>query len=142
MTGKEAGFYAEAKNSMARPKFKTLDDWLDTRLKDPEFAVEFLKAHLESEEGESYESALMEALREIARVHGITRIAERADLSRNSLYKILSADGNPSLRTFTGVLSALGIRLSFEKAPPVKAVRRKKLLTRARKVAAKKAAAK
>jgi probable addiction module antidote protein len=44
-------------------------------------------------------------------------IARKAGLGRESLYKALSAEGNPEFATVLRVLSALGIRLS---ATPVR----------------------
>jgi probable addiction module antidote protein len=49
-----------------------------------------------------------------AKVRGMTRIAEHAGLSRMSLYKALSGDGNPEFETIIRVLSALGLRLRVE----------------------------
>ena len=52
------------------------------------------------------------ALGNIARSQGMTEIAKEAGLSRSSLYKALSPDGNPEFATVAGVLKALGLRLS------------------------------
>ena len=49
-----------------------------------------------------------------AKARGMTRIAEHAGLSRISLYKALSGDGNPEFETIIRVLSALGLRLRAE----------------------------
>ena len=51
------------------------------------------------------------ALGDIARSRGMTAIAARAGLGRESLYKALSGDGNPGLATVLGVMNALGLRL-------------------------------
>jgi probable addiction module antidote protein len=52
------------------------------------------------------------ALGNVARSQGMTEIAQEAGLSRSSLYKALSPDGNPEFATVAGVLKALGLRLS------------------------------
>jgi probable addiction module antidote protein len=49
-----------------------------------------------------------------AKARGMTRIAEHVGLSRMSLYKALSGDGNPEFETIIRVLSALGLRLRAE----------------------------
>lgn len=49
-----------------------------------------------------------------ARSEGMGRVAARAGVNRQALYASLSEDGNPTLATLLGVLSALGIRLRVE----------------------------
>ena len=46
----------------------------------------------------------------------MTQVARDAGLSRDSLYRALSADGNPSLATVLKVIRALGLRLHAEAA--------------------------
>lgn len=48
----------------------------------------------------------------IARAKGMTEVARQAGLSRESLYRALSEDGNPGLDTLLRVTRALGIELS------------------------------
>jgi probable addiction module antidote protein len=48
---------------------------------------------------------------EIARAKGMSQVARDAGLSRESLYKALSEDGNPSFATVLKVARALGVRL-------------------------------
>jgi probable addiction module antidote protein len=52
------------------------------------------------------------ALGVAARARGMSQIARDTGLSRESLYRALSADGNPELATVLKVLKALGVRLS------------------------------
>jgi probable addiction module antidote protein len=49
-----------------------------------------------------------------AKARGMTQIADSAGLSRESLYKALSGDGNPQFETIMRVLTALGLRLRAE----------------------------
>ena len=51
------------------------------------------------------------ALGDVARARGMTQIAERAGVGRESLYKSLSAEGNPQFGTIMDVLGALGLKL-------------------------------
>ncbi len=51
------------------------------------------------------------ALGDIARAKGMTEIARRTGLGRESLYKALSAHGNPEFATVIRVLNALGMKL-------------------------------
>ena len=41
-------------------------------------------------------------------------IAEKAHLNATQLYRTLSAEGNPELRSLTAVLKAMGMRLAVE----------------------------
>ncbi|HEV7691738.1 MAG TPA: addiction module antidote protein [Hyphomonadaceae bacterium] len=56
------------------------------------------------------------ALGVVARARGMTAIANEAGLTRESLYKALSADGNPEFATVLAVLRALKLRLSVAAA--------------------------
>lgn len=57
------------------------------------------------------------ALRAIAEAYGgLGKIAQEAGISRESLYRALSPDGNPTLKTLIAVLKTVGMRLSVEAA--------------------------
>ena len=56
------------------------------------------------------------ALGTVSRAHGMTDVAKATGLGRESLYKALSAAGNPELATVLKVVAALGLRLSVERA--------------------------
>ena len=55
---------------------------------------------------------LMAALGDIARAKGMTNIARETGLGRESLYKSLSADGNPSFATVQKVMTGLGLKFN------------------------------
>lgn len=52
----------------------------------------------------------------IARAKGMSQVARDAGLSRESLYKALGENGNPSFATILKVARALGVRLHAEPA--------------------------
>ena len=54
------------------------------------------------------------ALRHVAAAHGIGSVARQSDLGRESLYRTLSAKGNPRLETLLRLLDTVGLRLSVE----------------------------
>lgn len=86
-------------------------------LRDPNYAAEYLNVHLAKDDGDTEDDAeqlFLIALRNVARAHGIAAIAERTDLGRESLYKSLSADGNPKLATLRAVLEAMGLQLNIQ----------------------------
>ena len=57
---------------------------------------------------------IADALGVVARAHGMAAVAAASGLGRESLYKTLSADGNPELATILKVLKAIGLRLTVE----------------------------
>lgn len=84
-------------------------------LRDPEVAAEYLSEALE--DGDA--SVILMALRNIAEAQedGITGLAVRSHLGRESMYKMLSATGNPKLSSFTKILQGLGLKLKVERDP-------------------------
>ncbi|HTR23737.1 MAG TPA: addiction module antidote protein [Terriglobales bacterium] len=56
------------------------------------------------------------ALGDIARAKGMTNIARATGMSRESLYKALSPDGNPEMATFLKVIRAFGLQLHTSEA--------------------------
>jgi probable addiction module antidote protein len=91
------------------------DDQMIRQLRsDPEFAAEYLRAALEDHDEPR---VLLVALRRIAEARGgVARIAKAAGVERESLYRALSANGNPRLSTLTAVTKALGLKLTIEAA--------------------------
>ena len=61
---------------------------------------------------------LVDAIGVVARAKGMTEIARKSGLSRESLYKALRRDGNPEFATVMKVIDAMGLRLAVE-APKV-----------------------
>jgi len=72
---------------------------------------EDMAAYLEAALDENDPAVVAAALGDIARAKGMTKVAREAGLGRESLYKSLSADGNPELATVMKVVSALGMSL-------------------------------
>jgi probable addiction module antidote protein len=57
------------------------------------------------------------ALRRVAEARGgIAKVAKAAGIERESLYRALSARGNPRLSTLVAVTKALGLKLTVEAA--------------------------
>ena len=60
---------------------------------------------------------LMLALRRLSEAFGgVPSLAQQAGLNPTTLYRTLSADGNPELRTLRALLRAMGLRLSVSVA--------------------------
>lgn len=56
------------------------------------------------------------ALGVVARAKGMSQLARDTGLGRESLYKALSGEGNPSFATILKVLHALGVKLHADAA--------------------------
>ena len=85
-----------------------------TRIWDPAEHLttdEDMAAYLEAALQEGDAALIAAALGDIARAKGMSQIARDAGLGRESLYKALSADGNPEFATIMKVVSALGLQL-------------------------------
>jgi probable addiction module antidote protein len=79
------------------------------RLRDPEYAAEYLAQVL----AEKDSAAFLIALRDVVEARGgVGALAGRVGLKRPSLYKILSANGNPTLETLQEILKPFGLRVS------------------------------
>ena len=98
----------------ARPKTKTTTYDVAEHLRTPEEMAAYLDAWLE--EAPEDASGIARALGDIARAKGMSQVAKDAGLSRESLYRALSADGNPSFATVLKVARALGVRLHAQAA--------------------------
>jgi len=55
---------------------------------------------------------IKKALGDVARARGMTAIAREAGVTRETLYKALSEDGDPRMSTLMGVMRALGVKLN------------------------------
>jgi probable addiction module antidote protein len=74
-------------------------------------------AYLNEVLAEGDPSAVMAALGTVARARGMAKLARSTGLGRESLYKALSSDGNPSFRTVLNVAAALGYRFTVSAVP-------------------------
>ena len=95
---------------------KEFNEYLIEKLKDPKRAVGYLNAVLEDCKDGSKESQqlLLLAFKAVAEAQGgMTEMAKRAALSRESLYKALSKQGNPKLTTLTALVGAMGFELKL-----------------------------
>ena len=82
---------------------------------DRELAVEYLKVAMASLDDPRDRAAGLLALRTVAEAYGgLGAVAAEAGISREALYRALSAKGNPTLKTILAVLKAMGMRLSVE----------------------------
>jgi probable addiction module antidote protein len=98
------------------PRGRTLREYTEQYFKDhPEEIDDFLKESFEEYAKDGDSAALLSQLRTIARVKGITNIAESVGLSRQGLQKALSAKGNPRLDNISAIMAAMGYHLMPQK---------------------------
>ncbi len=98
----------------ASAKTKTVAYDVAAQLRTPEEMAAYLDAWLTEAPDDA--SGIARALGDIARAKGMSQVARDAGLSRESLYKALGEDGNPSFATILKVARALGVRLHAEAA--------------------------
>lgn len=92
---------------------------VETKLWDPAERLtspDAIAAYLEAVFEDGDPSLIAAALGDIARAKGMTEIAKAAGVTRDTLYKSLTKDGDPRLSTFLGVTKALGLKIQLEAA--------------------------
>ena len=94
-------------------RYRSHDEYLNKTLKDPKEAALYLNAAVE----ENDPKLIIAALAQVAKAHGVSKMAKKVSLSRMGLYKTLSKRGNPEFKTFMGILNASGLRMSFSPRP-------------------------
>ncbi len=94
---------------MTKPSI-TYDIGLHEDLRDPVEAAEYLNAALE----DGAQDVFLMALRDVAKAHGLTRLARETALNRENMYRILSEEGNPQLSSLKALLDSLELKLSIE----------------------------
>jgi probable addiction module antidote protein len=92
---------------------KNYQDSLLESLTDASEAAAYLNAALEDGDNEVF----LLALRNVAdaRLGGMSKLANATGLNRESLYRMLSDNGNPELNSLSRLLQALGLKLAVEK---------------------------
>ena len=94
-----------------------------SHLRTPEEMAAYLEASIEEADGDA--AFIAKALGDIARAKGMSQVACDAGLSRESLYKALSGERNPTLDTVLRVVGALGLKLRAEAVPEPDAAARR-----------------
>jgi probable addiction module antidote protein len=79
----------------------------------PEAIAEYLNAVAELNDPATFVAAVGHA----ARAHGMTELAARAGVGRESLYKSLAPSTHPRFETIAKVLGAMGVQMTFQPTP-------------------------
>ena len=94
-------------------KLCKFEDHLQEKLRDTEFAVAYVETALEDGGIEEF----LYALREVAVAQGgMQKVASDSQRGRESLYKSLSIQGNPRVKTLDDILHALGMKIAVTRA--------------------------
>lgn len=100
------------RKSKAIRKTKTFPYDVAEQLRTPDERAAYLDAWLSEAPDDA--AGIARALGDIARSKGMSSVARDTGLSRESLYKALSKEGNPSFATILKVAKAIGVRLHAE----------------------------
>lgn len=88
--------------------FREFTDVLREELQDPAFAASYLNKALNSGD----RGIFLLALRDVIDARGtIKGFAEKADIPRPSIYRMLSEEGNPTMETITVIFEAIGFKM-------------------------------
>jgi len=106
--------------SMNKKKKITLRSWDEVAVEllenDPEYMQSYFEFSVKEFKKDGDEKVFLTALRHItlAQKGGFAALAKETGFSRETLYKTLSAKGNPTFYTLKRILEALGCTLSFQ----------------------------
>ena len=81
-------------------------------LKTPEARAAYIEAAIE----ENDPDFLTVALGDVAKAEGMTKVARKAKVTRENLYRAFAPGGNPTMATVMRVLDALGLRMCVSPA--------------------------
>lgn len=95
---------------------RSYDEWVIESLKDDGRAqAEYVQATIEENRG--FPKAILVALRHVAEARGFKAFAEETKLNRETLYKTLTEDGNPTLESLSKMLDVLGLDIAVKPKP-------------------------
>jgi len=104
--------------SVAEKMSEITTNWSDdlhSRLKDKQYAIGFLKANLDEYEHDGDLGAFLSAIRHVAKAQGkINELADEMGVDRSTVYRALSKNGNPTIKTLNAALYCLGFKVAVD----------------------------
>lgn len=96
--------------------YRTLDETEEVYYRNhPEEIDGYLSIAFEEYAKDSCTAALLSQLRMIARVKGISALAQETGITRNGIQKALSEEGNPRFESINAIMNAMGYCLAPQK---------------------------
>jgi probable addiction module antidote protein len=86
--------------------------WLLGKLSDRVHAANFLNAALQDSS-----ELFLACVKDVIEAGTVSEVAQKAGVTRESIYRSFSATGNPTFETLTSVLAALGLKLQITAVP-------------------------
>jgi probable addiction module antidote protein len=83
---------------------------LSEKLRDPEFASAYIMSAIVDNDF----SFLPVALGDVAKAHGVSKLAEETGINRRTLYKVFDEKGHPSFDLVTQIMQALGMEIQVK----------------------------
>jgi HTH-type transcriptional regulator / antitoxin HigA len=100
-------------------RLRTLDEFTEQYFRDhPEEIDDYLIEVFQDFAEDNDTGALLASLRVIARVRGVSEIAEQVGMTRQGLQKALSEDGNPRLGNVASIMKVMGYSLVPQRLSP------------------------
>ena len=99
----------------AKAKSKNLEfgTLVKKELKKPKFAAEYLNEHM-SYNGDMKQELLIQVFMNVIEAHGISKVANKTDIARRTIYSSFKNKGNPTLATLLSLMDELGVKIKFE----------------------------
>ena len=107
----------KAKSTKHKPALEHEEGVIESFRKNPELSAAYLNAVLK----DGGQKELMVAMRRMAEAFGgVSELAKKTNLHAKTLYRTLSPQGNPELKSLTRMLEAMGMQLAVKpsKASP------------------------
>ncbi|MEK6747297.1 MAG: addiction module antidote protein [Pseudomonadota bacterium] len=81
----------------------------------PEEIDNYLQTAFEEYASDGHTSTLLSSLRMVARVKGVSLLAEESNLSRNGIQKALSEQAKPRFDTINAIVHAMGYGITLQR---------------------------
>ena len=94
---------------MKTKKMTGFETDLMEKLRDPEFASAYIMSAIVGNDM----NFLPVALGDVAKAHGVSKLAEETGINRRTLYKVFDKNGHPSFDLVTQIMQSLGMELQI-----------------------------
>lgn len=99
----------------------SFEEHLLQELQDPEFAAGYINEAIEEGEVKYF----LHALGNVVKAQGMSKVAKQAGINRENAYRAISKEGNPTIKSVSALLNAIGLRLETKPLKPKTPRRRK-----------------